>query len=73
MLCVKLWDTEAALAQLRPLVGPETTLVSFQNGVLKDSYLRAVYDEPQLIGGVAYVATTVSNRVSLPARDRCRG
>ena len=35
MVCVKLWDTEAALKQLRPLVGPETTLVSFQNGVLE--------------------------------------
>jgi len=60
MLCVKLWDTEAALQQLRPLVSPETALVSFQNGVLKDSYLRAAYDESQIIGGVAYVATTVS-------------
>jgi 2-dehydropantoate 2-reductase len=60
MVCVKLWDTEAALAQLRPLVGPDTALVSFQNGVLKDSFLRAAYDESQLIGGVAYVATTVS-------------
>jgi len=60
MVCVKLWDTEAGLAQLRPLVGDGTTLVSFQNGVLKDSYLRAAYDESHLIGGVAYVATTVS-------------
>ena len=60
MVCVKLWDTEAALQQLRPLVGPDTALVSFQNGVLKDSMLRAAYDESQLIGGVAYVATTVS-------------
>ena len=60
MVCVKLWDTEAALDQLRPLVGPETTLVSFQNGVLKDSLLSAAYDESQLIGGVAYVASTVS-------------
>ena len=60
MVCVKLWDTEAALEQLRPLVGPDTALVSFQNGVLKDSYLRAAYDDSQLIGGVAYVATTVS-------------
>jgi 2-dehydropantoate 2-reductase len=34
--------------------------VSFQNGVLKDSMLRAAYDDSQLIGGVAYVATTVS-------------
>lgn len=60
MVCVKLWDTESALEQLRPLVGPDTALVSFQNGVLKDSFLRAAYDESQLIGGVAYVATTVS-------------
>jgi 2-dehydropantoate 2-reductase len=60
MVCVKLWDTEAALQQLRPLVRPETTLVSFQNGVLKDSYLRAAYDESHLIGGVAYISTTVS-------------
>ena len=60
MVCVKLWDTEAALRQLRPLVDAETTLVSFQNGVLKDSYVRAAYNESQLIGGVAYVATTVS-------------
>lgn len=60
MMCVKLWDTEAALSQIRPLVGLETALVSFQNGVLKDSYLRAAYDEAQVIGGVGYVATTIS-------------
>jgi 2-dehydropantoate 2-reductase len=60
MVCVKLWDTEAALEQLRPVVGPDTALVSFQNGVLKDSMLRAAYDESQVVGGVAYVATTVS-------------
>ena len=43
MLCVKLWDTEAALEQMRPLVGPHTAIVSFQNGVLKDEALRAAY------------------------------
>lgn len=59
MVCVKLWDTEPALEQLQPLLGPDTALVSFQNGVLKDAMLRAAYDDSQLIGGVAYVATTV--------------
>src|SRR5690242_19298564 len=44
LLCVKLWDTEAALQQMRPMVGPGTTIISFQNGVLKDQYLRAAYD-----------------------------
>jgi 2-dehydropantoate 2-reductase len=60
MLGVKLWDTEAALAQIRPLVGPGTSLISFQNGVLKDQYLRAAYDAANLMGGVGYVATTIS-------------
>ena len=60
MVCVKLWDTEQALDAARPLVGPDTAVVSFQNGVLKDSYLRAAFDHEHLIGGVAYVATTVS-------------
>jgi 2-dehydropantoate 2-reductase len=56
---VKLWDTEAALQQMRPLVGPATTIVSFQNGVLKDQYLRAAFDGSHLMGGVGYVATTI--------------
>ena len=60
MLCVKLWDTEQAIAQMRPMVGPQTAIVSFQNGVLKDQYLRAAFDERQLMGGVGYVATTIS-------------
>jgi 2-dehydropantoate 2-reductase len=59
MLCVKLWDTEQALEQMRPMVGPKTTVISFQNGVLKDQYLRAAYDASQVMGGVGYVATTI--------------
>ena len=59
MFCVKLWDTEAALQQIGPLVGPDTTIVSFQNGVLKDRSLRAAYDASQVMGGVGYVATTI--------------
>ena len=60
MLCVKLWDTEAAIEQIRPLVGPQTTVISFQNGVLKDQYLRAAFPAQQLMGGVGYVATTIA-------------
>ena len=59
MVCVKLWDTESALEQIRPMVGADTTIISFQNGVLKDQYLRAAYPAAQLMGGVGYVATTI--------------
>ena len=59
MFCVKLWDTAAALEQIRPLVGPRTALVSFQNGVLKDQALRAAFGDAAVMGGVGYVATTI--------------
>jgi len=59
MLSVKLWDTEQAIEQMRPMVGPNTAVISFQNGVLKDTYLREAFDRRQLMGGVGYVATTI--------------
>jgi len=59
MLCVKLWDTDAALAAIRPLVGPHTAVISFQNGVLKDRALRAAFGDAAVMGGVGYVATTI--------------
>ena len=59
MLCVKLWDTDTALEQLRPVVGERTAVISFQNGVLKDDALRAAYGAGRVMGGVGYVATTI--------------
>lgn len=59
-LCVKLWDTQAAIEQVRPIVGPDTVVISFQNGVLKDQALREAFPAKQVMGGVGYVATTIS-------------
>ena len=59
LIAVKLWDTEAILERIRPVVGSDTAIISFQNGVLKDSYLRARFDAAQIMGGVGYVATTI--------------
>jgi 2-dehydropantoate 2-reductase len=59
MVGVKLWDTGKALEQIRPMVGPSTAIISFQNGVLKDQYLRAAFDASHVMGGVGYVATTI--------------
>ena len=60
MFCVKLWDTDAAIEQMRPLVGPQTVVVSFQNGVLKDAAMRAAFGAARVMGGVGYVATTIA-------------
>jgi 2-dehydropantoate 2-reductase len=59
LIAVKLWDTESVLEQIRPIVSAETVLVSCQNGVLKDIYLKVAYPERQIMGGVAYVASTI--------------
>lgn len=59
-LCVKLWDTEAALRAIAPVVGPRTTVISFQNGVQKDDLLWAAFGEAAVMGGAAYIAATVA-------------
>jgi 2-dehydropantoate 2-reductase len=59
MFCVKLWDTEDAARQLVPIAGPETGIISFQNGVQKDDMLRPIFGDKALMGGVAYVGTTI--------------
>jgi 2-dehydropantoate 2-reductase len=57
---VKLWDTAAAARAILPLVGPETGVVSFQNGVQKDDVLREVLGEQAVMGGVSYIAASIA-------------
>jgi len=60
MFGVKLWDTEQAARSLKPIIGRETALISFQNGVQKDDLLRPIVGESVIMGGVAYVGTNIS-------------
>jgi 2-dehydropantoate 2-reductase len=60
IFAVKLWDTESAINQIKPIVGPETTVISFQNGVLKDRYLEKAFGLSRIMGGVCYVATSIA-------------
>ena len=59
LIGVKLWDTADAIEQVRPIVGPHTAVISFQNGVLKDRYLLDAFGPKRVMGGVGYVATTI--------------
>ncbi len=60
IFAVKLWDTDQALEQIKPVVGRQTAVISFQNGVLKDDILSRAFDPSQIMGGVCYVATSVA-------------
>jgi 2-dehydropantoate 2-reductase len=59
LFAVKLWDTEKAAELARPLVGPDTRVITLQNGV--DSYERVspILGKDQTIAGTAYIATVL--------------
>ncbi len=56
---VKLWDTESAAELIKPMVGPNTGVISFQNGVLRDETLRAHLGAQHILGGISYVGATI--------------
>ena len=60
IVSVKLWDTESAARQIKPLLGPGTGVLSLQNGVIKDDILRRELGDAAVMGGVGYVATHIS-------------
>lgn len=60
LIAVKLWDTEAAARAVKSVVGPNTAVLSLQNGVIKDDILRRELGEAAVIGGVGYVATHIA-------------
>jgi 2-dehydropantoate 2-reductase len=55
LFCVKSYDTEHAAAALRPVVGPDTAVVSLQNGVDNEEKIDAALGRGHAVGGAAYV------------------
>jgi len=56
---VKLWDTAEAGHAILPMVGPETTVLSLQNGVECDDILAPIVGAGRLIGGIAQIASSI--------------
>ncbi len=59
LICVKLWDTERAVQAIKPIVGPETAVISLQNGVEKEKMLRKILGSEAVVGGVSYVVAKI--------------
>src|SRR6516164_2537751 len=57
LFAVKLWDTETAGEQTRPLVGPRTRVITLQNGVDSVERLAPILGDEHAIGGATYVVT----------------
>ncbi|MET8009417.1 ketopantoate reductase family protein [Streptomyces sp. NPDC005271] len=59
IVAVKLWDTEDVARQLRSLAEGGATVVSFQNGVQKDTVLRRHLPPESVLGGVCYISAFI--------------
>ncbi|WP_122088134.1 2-dehydropantoate 2-reductase [Halalkalicoccus subterraneus] len=61
LFTVKAYDTREATTDLDPLLGPETAVVSFQNGVDNERWIAEAVGESHVVGGVAYVFSTIES------------
>ncbi len=60
LFAVKLWDTEAAAELARPLVGPDTRIITLQNGVDSVERVGPILGTDKTVAGTAYIATVIS-------------
>jgi 2-dehydropantoate 2-reductase len=60
VFAVKLWDTEAAAAALRPLLARGGAVIPFQNGVESIERVGAVLGREPVLGGAAYIAARIA-------------
>jgi 2-dehydropantoate 2-reductase len=60
LFTVKLYDAVRATFLLLPLVGPNTVVIPFQNGVEAADIVSDVVARPHVAGGVAYVAAVIA-------------
>jgi 2-dehydropantoate 2-reductase len=56
LFTVKSYDTESAAREILPsLVGPETAVISLQNGIDNEEKLAAIIGPGHVVGGAAYI------------------
>ncbi len=59
LVCVKSFDTAAAVAAIGPALAPGAAVVSLQNGVDNEETIDAVLGPGHAVGGIAYVFATI--------------
>lgn len=59
LMCVKLYDTEAATRQIEPLLTPTSVVVTLQNGVEAPEVVAGVIGAGRTLGGATYISATI--------------
>src|SRR6188472_1483549 len=60
LFCVKLWDIESAGAHIKPLIGPETAVITLQNGIDAHERLIPILGDRAVMPGVAHVSASIT-------------
>jgi 2-dehydropantoate 2-reductase len=61
LFCVKAYDNAVAAEQIRPLIGPETVVLSVQNGIDNEEQIGKVVGPEHVVGCVSYVSSTIKS------------
>jgi 2-dehydropantoate 2-reductase len=59
MITVKLWATEEAAKAAKAVTGPDTAVVSFQNGVVAVDTISPIVGRKHVMGGVSNIAALI--------------
>jgi 2-dehydropantoate 2-reductase len=72
LMCVKLYQLDAAMEVASPLVGPDTTILGFQNGVTAEDRLMKRFGAERVVGVAASVASVPLTIGELPRGKSAR-
>jgi len=59
LFCVKTYHTDQAAQAVKPIIGPETTVVSLQNGIDAAERIGAIVGLERMLGGATWISSAV--------------
>ena len=60
LFAVKLWDSEKAAETLKPLIGPDTRVISGQNGIDTVEMIEPIIGQGKVVPGLAQINATIA-------------
>lgn len=61
LFCVKAYDNPVAADLIRPLIGPQTLVLSVQNGIDNEQLIGKVIGPEHIVGCISYVSSTIES------------
>jgi len=59
LFCVKSFDTNEMASRIKPIVGPDTVIISLQNGVENEEVIGQILGKKNVMAGIAFIGSRV--------------